>query len=382
VVSDYPVQGMDAVRVDDAATAAFRWWNGDDATGRAVAFLELGQALPDGARLAADVRGLPDPETGGLLENPADVARWILATYAGRAVARSAMDLFRTECWNAGLRVGGAIMDADQTIRACIDGLMRSVGAVWSGGMPGVAALYPTDRPADVPVTATFGDSDDGFSASSSAGSLATILEVRFDFNHADKTFHGAVRAEAPAAIERFGRIEAVWDAGWLRDSAAAVALASRLLAYKSRATWRYTWRTPLAIVGGSWVVVDQRRAPVRGEAFVTGTERDMVKGDTAITAECPAGPVPRVTISQISSRLEPVLPESITTDYRGGTLTITVPSVAGAPVAGAKVTLDSVQTQVSDALGRVQFFGVATGAHEILIEADGYQSMLYQVTV
>lgn len=382
VVSDYPVSGVDAVRIDDVATADWRWRNDRDATGRTIAFLELGQALPDGAVIAVDVRGLPDPETGGLLDNPADVARWVLSTYAGRTVSRASMDRFRTAAVNAGLSVGGVLSDAGQTIRSCLDGLFRSVGAVWSGGMPGIAALYPASRPAEVPLSAVFPSADDGFTATASAGRIATAVEFRYHYDHAAGTYLGTVRAEAPDAIVRYGRVDLVWEAPWLTDSSAAIALATRVLQYRARPQWVYQWRTPLTVVGGDWVSANQWLAPVSGEVFVTGAERNLAAGETTLTAEVAAGAAPRVTVTQISGRLKPVIPDAIVAELRGGTLTITVPSVTGAPIAGAKVTLDGQQAQVTDALGRCQFYGVQAGRHQIRIEADGYQPMDYGLTV
>lgn len=380
-VSDYPVMGIDAVRIDDAPTAAYTWWNADDGTGRTVAMLELGQALPDGARLAVDVRGLPDPDTGALLENPADVARWILSTYAGRTITRAQMDDFRVDAANAGLFVSGVLEDDTQTIRAVLDSLFRSVGAVWSGGMPGIAALYPSTRRAGIPVAEVFGDADNEFSATSSADAIITCYVLRFSYDFSAGTYRGAVSGEAPDAVERYGRLTADWDAPWLLDPAAAVALATRLLQYRARPQWRYQWRTTApAVVGGDWVSVGSWLAPVMGEAFVISTEKDLATDETLVYAEIPAGEVPRVNVTQVSSRLEPEIPQRITTDFVGGVLTITVPSVAGVPIAGAKVTLDGVQTQTTDAMGRCQFIGVAPGAHRVYIQAEGYQPMEYGI--
>lgn len=382
VLSDFPIMGVDAVRIDGVTTARFTFRNADDGTGQTVALLELGEALPNGAELSVDVRGLPDPETGGLLENPADVARWILRTYADRIITRAEMDSFRSDSANAGAFVSGLLRDDAQTIRACLDGLFRSVGAVWSGGMPGIAAMYPAARPADQPLAGTFRDDDDGFTATASATSIATAIEVRFDYDFSADDFRGTVRAEATDAIDRFGRIDLAWDAGWLIYPSAAIELATRLLEYRARATWRFTWTTDREIVGGEWVSVLQRLAPVQGDAFVTGTERDFTRGEAKITAETPAGAIPRIAITQVSSRMTPPIPETIATDFRGGVLTITVPSVTGAPIAGAKVTLDSGKTQTTDAHGRCQFDEVLVGPHQIHIEANGYQPMEYQITL
>lgn len=143
-LADHAVMAVPRVTRDDAETPAFRWQNTADPTGHAVAILELGEPLAEGERLAATVLGRFHPLLGTLLDNPADVLWDLLANVAGVPVTRGEVDDFRVDCARAGLAVGGVIDDPAKTLRAQIDELLSGIGAVWSGGMPGWARLWPT----------------------------------------------------------------------------------------------------------------------------------------------------------------------------------------------------------------------------------------------
>lgn len=143
-VADHAILRAIRVTRDDAETPAWRWQNTTDPTGHAVALLELGEPLAEGERLAATVLGRIHPTLGTLIENPADVLWDLLANVAGAPVTRGDVDDFRADCAKIGLSVGGVIDDPDKTLRSQIDELLAGIGAVWSGGMPGWARLWPT----------------------------------------------------------------------------------------------------------------------------------------------------------------------------------------------------------------------------------------------
>jgi len=81
-VADHPIQGVDEVKRDDVATDAWAFYNGVDSTGRAVAFVELAMPLAEGERLAVRLRGRMHPDTGRLLQTPAEILHDVLANLA------------------------------------------------------------------------------------------------------------------------------------------------------------------------------------------------------------------------------------------------------------------------------------------------------------
>jgi hypothetical protein len=139
-VADHAIAGVDSVTVADADTA-FIWRNSSDKTGRPIALIELAAAPKDNGAVAVNLRGAMNEATGELLKNPADIARDLLRR-AGIVLPAADWADFRRQCQQAGLTVGGSLNQII-TIRAALDDLLASLGAVWSGGARGWARLWP-----------------------------------------------------------------------------------------------------------------------------------------------------------------------------------------------------------------------------------------------
>lgn len=140
---DHAIAGVDAVTRDGRKTAAYAWRNDQDSAGHSVALIEFATAVREGEAVAVTLRGRRHPITGALIENPATVIWDLLANIAGLAVAESDLDEFRVQCADLDLTIGGQLDDPDQTVRAAVDQIAASCGAVWSMGMPGIARIYP-----------------------------------------------------------------------------------------------------------------------------------------------------------------------------------------------------------------------------------------------
>ena len=117
---DHPIAGVDEVKRDDVATPAWDWRNGVDSTGRAVSFIELAQPLAEGERLAVTLRGRMHPQTGRLLQTPAEILHDVLANLARAPVEWADFDDYRTE--TAHLVLGGLMADNTVSIRAAANG--------------------------------------------------------------------------------------------------------------------------------------------------------------------------------------------------------------------------------------------------------------------
>lgn len=143
VLADHGIQGVDEVQVDNEVIYAWKFRNTLDSSDSPVAMLELGEKLDLGSSLVVRVRGKVHSVTGVLLTNPADVLWDLLANVVGASILYADLDRFRVECSFLGIEVGGLLDDRERSIKKQLDMITESIGAIWSGGMPGLARLYP-----------------------------------------------------------------------------------------------------------------------------------------------------------------------------------------------------------------------------------------------
>lgn len=379
VLADHAIQGVDEVLRDDVPTAAYKFRNGLDSTGHAVAFLDLAEPLADGERLTASVRGKPHAASGALLIHPAEVAHDFLANVCGFALALSDFDELRAQA--AHLEVHGVIADATATIRAQVDEIMRSIGAVWSTAMPGFGRLWPWPDDANEPTRADIG-ARDTLSAASDHGSIYTVLRVLYDYDHAASRHRRALQVEAPDAIKQYGCIERELDARWLRSPPEAHALATRLLADAARPRWSLSADIALADVPpGTLVALAHPRAPLAGRLLVFDAEADLAANRLRLQLSAPAGAAPAIVLAKLSSAFDPVIVAAAGVIYQNGIATFTIKGDRGEPLRNAQVTLDGLTTRITDAGGRVQF-STGRGTHTLYIEAAGYAPMEIEVVV
>jgi hypothetical protein len=145
VMADHGIQGVDEVQIDDKVIYAWKFKNTLDSSDSPVAMLELAESLSSGSSLIALIRGKVHSVTGVLLTNPADILWDILANIAGAPISYASLDKFRVECALYGIEVGGLLDDRERSVKAQLDLITESIGAIWSGGMPGLARIYPVD---------------------------------------------------------------------------------------------------------------------------------------------------------------------------------------------------------------------------------------------
>lgn len=146
VLADHGIQGVDEIQIDDEVAYAWKFKNILDSSNSPVAMLELGEALPEGSSLIALIRGKVHPATGVLLTNPADILWDILANIVGAPISYADLDRFRVECAIHGIEIHGLLDDRERSIKKQLDLITESIGAIWSGGMPGLARIYPVSE--------------------------------------------------------------------------------------------------------------------------------------------------------------------------------------------------------------------------------------------
>ena len=229
-LADHPVQGVDEVKRDDVATDAWAFYNGVDSTGRAVAFVELAMPLADGERLAVRLRGRMHPDTGRLLQTPAEILHDVLANLARAPVQWADLDDYRTE--TAHVVLGGLLADNSISIRAAVDGLLQSCGGAWAAAMPGVAITWPPLPDDAAPALRVDKLTAQGLQASTTAAGLHTAVRVLYDYDHAAQRYRRAIQLQAPEAVKDFGLLELEWPAPWLRTPRQAEELGQRVLGW------------------------------------------------------------------------------------------------------------------------------------------------------
>ncbi len=385
VLLDHPIEGVDAVTRDDAPCAAYEWRNGTDSAGHAVSFLELAEPLAEGERLAATVRGRMHPDTGRLLQSPAEVLHDVLANLIGAPVQWADFDEWRTE--TEGIQLGGILADASITCRAAVDAIVQSVGGAWSAAMPGIACLWPPTADEHAPAIAVTPLTAKDLQATCDATGLTTQLRVLYDYDHAAQRYLKAIELTAPEAAKEHGLLTLEWPAPWLRSPRHAEAMGQRILRYLARPRWRLTWQqawthAAAATPTGAWVDIAHPLAPVSGRVRLLNASLDLGSATLQCTAEAAAGDAPAITTQRLSAAFEPLLAAGIKVEFAGSEIIFTAVDENGQPLAGSRITLDDgAQVRIADAAGRVSF-PVQRGKHTLLIEADGYAPMMSEVVL
>lgn len=280
VLADHPLAGVDAVYDGGTAIAGWVHGNGADMTGHPIAYVRL-SAPPDGA-LSADVRGLSG--------NPADILNDLYP--------RSDLADLRVASANAGLELGGVLRDR-QTIRSAVQYVVTQFGGMWSAGMAGFAAQFPPGD--DAPIAASVGlfDAVDA-SAECQLSDLVNRLTVPFDWDYAANKARQSLSLAADtesAHGERAGELALPW----VKTAKDALAIATRWLEWRARPVWTMTWTTGIQyreLQPGNWIALDAG-LPVTGLAVVTDVDPGYGRGAVRLTAEAPAGLIPRVTLLQ-----------------------------------------------------------------------------------
>lgn len=368
---DHPIAGVDEVKRDDVATPAWAWHNGVDSTGRAVALLELAEPLAEGERLAVTLRGRMHPQTGRLLQTPAEILHDMLANLAGAPVQWADLDDYRTE--TAELVMGGLLDDNSISIRAAVDGLMQSAGGAWSAAMPGVAMTWPPLPDDAAPALRVDALAAHQVQASTQAAGLCTVLRVLYDYDHAARRFRRAIQLRAPEAVREYGELAREWQAPWLRTPRQAEALGARMLAWLARPRWRMSWGQSFADVPtGAWAQVAHPLAPLQGRHRLLAARLDLSGAGLECSIEAPVGQAPSIETARLSTAFEPVIQPGITVEVADSEIIFTARNEQGRELPGARITLNGGARRVADAAGRVSF-PVQRGRHVLLIEADGY---------
>lgn len=372
-----PIFGPVLVTVDGSQVlqSNYRFSNATDSSGHTIGLLELPTAPKDS--ITVKLIGKLDPIDGSVMTNPAVILHDFLSRIAGFSVTRAQLDLFRVACHNAGIEFAGVLSDASITNRAQADELATNAGAVWSLGMPGIAALFPLlSSPATI---ASFAASDLSIftnpepSGDLSSDSIKTVLVVDYAWDHVTDRATKSLRLIS-AAAEKYGEIEDSISLPWIQNGNTALAIGQRLLTYRSRPGNEFRFGIDFSrrdISPGNWISVTHPYNCTNGAMFVTNAELDPETQEGTVTAVASYGSAPAISIDRLSAQFDPV-GNNLIVQYGKGFATITARDEGGAPLPGALITLDAI-TRRADANGDA-VFQTTPGLHSLRIEAAGQQ--------
>jgi hypothetical protein len=283
VVADGAIAGVDAVTVDGAPLTGWTWRNGVDSTGRTVAYVGLPKLLTAGQVLAVTVRGRIHPLRGHMMEAPDEILWDLLSNVCGLGIAPAQLDAFRSEV--VGLPLAGILDDHTITIRTQIDRIMQSLGAGWSIAADGIAALWPF---ADDGLTPAVADATpltmQDLSSEAHHTDLVNVLRVKYAYDWSTGQHARTIEIQDADSIRRYGRIEADWDAGWLRLERQAQSLGRRLLDAMARPRWSVTWQSPaIHARPGDWVTIANPGSPIQARARLISADVDVASNTATL---------------------------------------------------------------------------------------------------
>ncbi|HRD33523.1 MAG TPA: carboxypeptidase regulatory-like domain-containing protein, partial [Rhodocyclaceae bacterium] len=191
----------------------------------------------------------------------------------------------------------------------------------------------------------------------------------------------GALTLTAPDAVALYGPVSITLDLPAVRTARDALAIGSALLARRAQPMWSIELTVPdrLALAPGDTVTLAHPRVP-QGAALVLSTAHDRARGTRTLSVELPAGTAPRIELTRRASAIDAAVNRDTVT-YRDGVASFTVTDDNGAPLAGASVTLDGIETRETDRFGQVQF-RTPRGAHTLTVVARGFAAFTLEVIV
>lgn len=220
-------------------------------------------------------------------------------------------------------------------------------------------------------------------SASARSSDLATVLRVEYAHDATGQPTQ-SLTLEAPSAVRRFGRIEKVHSARWVKTPRMAYGIGQAILSLKARPAWTISAGIPPRIarqlMPGDDVVLSHPWLP-GGTALVVDLAEEPLAAKASMTCRLAAGSAPTVVVVRQSAQFAPLPAGGVGVAYKDGVATLTILDETGKALVGAKVTLDDAKTRTTDAKGQAQF-ATPRGTHHIEIAASGYAPLEADITV
>lgn len=295
LILDHPIQSIISVRRSGVAETAFKLKQEVDNTGKAVAFLILETSAAVGS-IEVTCNGKLHPRTGVLMTNPADII-WDILQLSRTGVLEAELDVFRRECQEFGLTVSGVLRDRRVTTRTVLDEITNSIGAVWSGGMPSIARIFPRDFPVNEPLFDSFDEKViKNLEGRAKAKDLFTKLRLLYDFNHATDEARKVIEIEAIEVRKDQGDLPDELELKWTSNNRQALNIGTRYLQWLARKRWQYNFDCRKGVPSGGYLTFSHPSAFVGGNSMVQDTTANEMKATSKYQIEIPVGPAPTIT--------------------------------------------------------------------------------------
>jgi hypothetical protein len=374
-VADHPMT-VTGVQIDKVPITGFDAPLRSDSQGNTWTVVRLAAPAPTDAAVSATGIGKLDPVTGNLIENPAELMQYVLKL-AGRS---EIFPRLRAEAAEAGLRLAGSL-DSVQPIRAWLDEIAYSAGAIWTQQD---ARLYPTTV-VKGPVTELDKLSALDIAVTSVLDDTADILRVSYDWNAAEgKPQH---YVELSANPQRFGGVTAEIVLKWLRQPANAESVGRRILQRMAGIRYNVAHATNrVDLRPCAWTkLVAHPQWPIDGAdpvLMVIAVDVTPFTKTAQVQSEVIAS-VPVITVTAHSDALPAEIGGGVSVAVLNGVATFTLVDNDARPIQDARVSLDGAPAKKTDALGRVSFEVVPSNppkAHTLAMEAPGKTPVTMQV--
>jgi hypothetical protein len=351
-----------------------------DGDGHTWTVIKFAAPIPIEADVSACGTGKSNPRTGALLENPAEIAEDILRL-AGRSDPW--WDQLRAESAAAGLRLAGSI-DSVLSIRAWLDAVLGSAGAIWC---PGMARLYPVSEVSGY-VAKLDKHKISNLTVSANLDNTADIFRLSYDPDAASATSQHYVEMTANPAL--YGGVVREETLPYLRTPGNAESVTRRLLQWLAGERYDITFDCgDLSVRAGQWVQLiahplwkaAMKRTPFADvDPYVMVLGADPTPGSRTVHCEGKAlVSVPLVTVTAHSVALPTTRDAGVEVAVKNGVATLTVSDENDKPVFNARVSLDGGPAKKTDEQGLVSFV-VKSGQHQLAIQAPGKLAQILTV--
>ena len=338
-----------------------------NATGRVWHVVKFAAPIDADLEVWATGRGGKDPNTGALIENPADLMAYVMRLH-GRADV--IFPDLRAQAAAEGLRLK-LNLDSTKPAKDWLDEIALCAGAMWT---PSSSRLYPTDD-----VVGSVIELDPYFASgieppTRTLEDAADVLRIAYDRSDASGRAQQAITLSASPQL--YGGVKVELELPHLYLPANAETVGTRLLTWMAakRALVNFECRRS-DIKPGQWVrLVDHPEWTLDAEPLLMIRARDVAPnaGRSRLTGEVRLT-TPRVKVTSHSVALSNLLEGGADVSFEDGVARFSFVDPDGRPSRGVRVTLDGSHTLVSGDDGRVTFTDVASGVHALTIAKPGF---------
>lgn len=374
-VADHPMT-VAQLFIGNQETLAWAQETKSDDAGHTWTIVNTGAGVDPALAVSATGTGKRNPRTGALLENPADIIE-DASRIGGRTDVFPAL---RAECAAAGIRIAGSI-DQLISLRATIDAITESIGAIWT---PQMARLYPVATISGAVLELLAGrDNVSDLVVSASLVDTADVLQLSYDVS--DATGRAQHSIELTASPARYGGLPVQISSPWLRLPANAESIGRPMLERMAGDRYDVAFSSSRTDIrpGSWWKLVEHPAWPFDGADPILmiisvdvapDADSSLVKAE-AILAR------PLVTVTGHSIALSSITQGGIDIAYKNGIATFRFTDLAGKPIKNARVSFDGSLAKTTNDQGQVSFIA-APGKHKIAVEADGFTPIEAEITL